>query len=67
MDHSAVKDCSLTTSNRQYFRGDKAGHSLLDIGLHVVEMLLVVVVVVVMLVMILVVMVTPDLLLERGV
>ena len=63
MDHSPVKDCSLTTSNLQYFRGDKAGHSLLDIRLHVVVM----VVVVVMLVMILVVMVTPDLLLERGV
>ena len=58
-----MKDCSLTTSNLQYFRGDKAGHSLLDIRLHVVVM----VVVVVMLVMILVVMVTPDLLLERGV
>ena len=64
-----MKDCSLTTSNLQYFRGDKAGHSLLDIRLHVVVMLVVVVVVVVvvMLVMILVVMVTPDLLLERGV
>ena len=63
-----MKDCSLTTSNLQYFRGDKAGHSLLDIRSHVVVMLLlVVVVVVVMLVMILVVMVTPDLLLERGV
>ena len=66
MDHSPVKDCSLTTSNLQYFRGDKAGHSLLDIRLHVVVMLLMMVVVV-MLVMILVVMVTPDLLLERGV
>ena len=38
LDHSAVKDCSLTTSNLQYFRGDKAGHSLLDIRLHVVVM-----------------------------
>ena len=57
----------VTTFNLQYFTGDKSGHSVLAIRLHVVAVVMVVVVMVVVIVVVVVVMVTPDPQLERGV
>ena len=70
MDRTALKHCSFTTFNLQYFTGDKSGHSVVAIRLQVVVVVVVVVmamvIVTMMVVVVEVVMVTPDPLLERG-
>lgn len=67
MDRTALKHCSFTTFNLQYFTGDKSGHSVVAIRLQVVVVVVVMAMVIVtMVVVVEVVMVTPDPLLERG-